>query len=443
MIRTLRDPTRLLKCAAYKYLRDIGSAIEERSEHPFKADAPEIGIDLDAIASEYRRAKRLDYLRCGCIGAVALLTLLLFLSSEFGDGPLFFGYLVLVTIEFGYARARKSRIRRILGENESADELRGPWQSERTKNNVVISGGYGPFLGAGNEIDSWSFLVDLSEPENAARPVIEVEPKILHEKIRRRFGALALPGLTIFDKVFVHGADVNFLPHLRRLGRYAKPIQLLNDDYIKSILGNTDERERHYRVIHIPVWNNQMALSMYYRFVRMKTNLFVEAQFFLLPPIREKFRKLAELPLVPSMSEYFNDFSRSLAWATVSWAGVLFRAAVYISGGFLSDVFKQGRLQKEVESTRMYNYGWKNSLREQWASDSYERYFQMMDRNFSQKTLTSEFLSCLQEHLKSCNVSVAQFQKASTKIINEGILISGGEVKADSLAIGRGANVKK
>jgi hypothetical protein len=37
----------------------------------------------------------------------------------------------------------------------------------------------------------------------------------------------------------------------------------------------------------------------------------------------------------------------------------------------------------EVESNRLYNYGWDTSLREKWASSSYERYFQKVDKDVS------------------------------------------------------------
>ena len=82
-------------------------------------------------------------------------------------------------------------------------------------------------------------------------------------------------------------------------------------------------------------------------------------------------------------------------------------------------------------------------MREKWASSSYERYFQKVDKDLSIKMLTNEFLASLLDYLSGKNVSIEQFKQTSTKIINEGIMISGGEVKAETLAVGKGAQIAK
>lgn len=96
--------------------------------------------------------------------------------------------------------------------------------------------------------------------------------------------------------------------------------------------------------------------------------------------------------------------------------------------------------KKEVESNRLYNYGWKYSLREKFSSYNYERYFQKVDSDFVLKLLTSNFLSSLQNHLKSKNISLEQFSQTTTKIINEGVIMSGGEIKANSFSVGKSSS---
>lgn len=109
----------------------------------------------------------------------------------------------------------------------------------------------------------------------------------------------------------------------------------------------------------------------------------------------------------------------------------------------MADSARRKQWKREVESNRLYNYGWDASLREKWASTSYERYFQKVDKDVSLKMLTNEFLASLLDFLSEKNISIEQFKQTSTKIINEGVMISGGNVKAETLAVGKGAQVAK
>ena len=72
---------------------------------------------------------------------------------------------------------------------------------------------------------------------------------------------------------------------------------------------------------------------------------------------------------------------------------------------------------------------------------SFEKYFQQIDQDLVLKLLTDEFLNSILNFLEKKNVSTERFKQTTTKIINEGVMISGGEVKTDSIAVGKGANV--
>lgn len=231
--------------------------------------------------------------------------------------------------------------------------------------------------------------------------------------------------------------------HLLPEGRLAKPVERVDERYILSKINSNDKRERHYRVVRIPMWDGQLFFSMYYRFLVVNDTLFCEARFFLLPPLKKKYLDINNIPSAPTNREFYETLMQSVFVGAFSWIPVWFKALAFVQGGFMAEGARLKQWKREVESNRLYNYGWENSLREKWASASYERYFQKVDKDVSQKLLTNEFLAGLLDFLSEKNISVEQFKQTSTKIINEGVMISGGEVKAETFAVGKGASIAK
>jgi len=127
---------------------------------------------------------------------------------------------------------------------------------------------------------------------------------------------------------------------------------------------------------------------------------------------------------------------QSIFMGACSWIFVYVELFAYFQGVFFSNTRHQ-TWKSEVEANRRYNYGWEFSLREKWSMTSYERYFQMVDKDFLQKMFTGCFFSSLQKYLSDHNIETDQFKQTTTKIINEGVLITGGEIKAENMAVGK------
>jgi hypothetical protein len=54
---------------------------------------------------------------------------------------------------------------------------------EDSSKNIIISGGYYPFIGSGWALNSWSFTVDLSQPEDKEKPINKIDVTELYNKI--------------------------------------------------------------------------------------------------------------------------------------------------------------------------------------------------------------------------------------------------------------------
>lgn len=427
--------------AVHLYPSDFSEDIKERLEHPYKSAAPEYGVSLDSINQELKKSIVNYRLKSAILFFLAFFSFIIFVSDPDDNFAILIIALgIAAIVEFIHLRSGKEKARKILTakEGEAADDGVDPARS-----NVNISGGYSPFVGAGVDLDSWSFTTRLTDLEDAQKPAGKVDIAELSNYIKSRIMSLGLDDVKVTDELFVNGRDVNLAAHLLPNGRFEKPVSEIDRQYILGKINSNEKRERYYKVARISMWEGQLIISVYYRFLIINDNLFTEVRFFLLPPLKEKYLELKNLPLVATKKEIIGDITRSVFAGSYSWFIVVARVAAFIQGGFLAENARRKAWRREVESNRLYNYGWENSLREKWSSLAFERYFQKIDKDVALKLVTGEILSSLQIYLSERNISTEQFSQTTTKIINEGVMISGGEIKADSFAVGKGAKIAK
>ena len=164
-------------------------------------------------------------------------------------------------------------------------------KSETKEQNVIISGGYSPFLGYGIDLDSWSFTVNLKKTDSHDEKIPEkIDIKELLDTISNKIKK-NIYNSNISDKLFVNGKDIrrnkSFLKTI-----LDKPIVDINKDEIDRFIGKSNEYVRHYRAITIPMWNGQVNLTIFLRFTILGDQLYAESRFFLLPPLKENLMLL-------------------------------------------------------------------------------------------------------------------------------------------------------
>jgi len=290
--------TKLLMCAAHLYPDELYNDIKERFEHPYKASTPEFGIDIAKIRKELDKSREQRKVKSVFLFVVVLLVFPLFLQNMENLNVLYIALFLASTAEFICLRSSKTKVRNMLNTDmqEDTDDI--------TSDNVVVSGGYSPFSGAGFDLDSWSFCVDLNKRENEGAPLKEIKIDDLYKSIELSIQQLKIEGVVIKDQLFVDGRDLSLLPHLLSNGPLSRPICSVDKGYISSKINQNDPRERHYKVIHIGMWNFQVLLSMYFRFYSINNNLFIEGRFFLLPPLKEKFLNITNIPAKTTTEEF-------------------------------------------------------------------------------------------------------------------------------------------
>ncbi len=310
------------------------------------------------------------------------------------------------------------------------------------QNNVVIYEGFNPFVGGGNELNGWSLSIDLTRPSSALgveEPVKALDTDQLYDALCQSTRALGLPNVDIKDLLFINGAEIRdkktLLPNA-----YARPVANLSAEDFTAFYEQHPKQTRHYKLIQVRDWSDDLILSFYVRLSRQGSNLFVETSRFLLPPVASKYRKLDTL-------------SEQSLWLRLSIGLIALLFGVYYAiyaAGFLvlrgvGRLFKAlGRLRntehKAIRSNPQFNYGAKASFREVVAGEVYQHYFQKLDKELYVKTLERSLLDTLVVQLEAHNIDSTDLAERKTTIINSGVIVSGGDVKANALAVGAQAS---
>ena len=414
----------------------ISSIFKSLENSPYKADVVEHGLDVEKIRKESQDAEKRLLRRDliifvatiigGIVGYKAFVPYYNAISPSYILIPL----LMIAYSEFSFQSSARSRARKILnGGQESRKDI---FDSNNNKNNIVISGGYSPFVGSGYDVTGWSFTVNLKNKKEDSKELHGLSIIDLYEETVQDIEKLCISGISVKDEIYIDGRDARKVPDLFPDGEFSKPLSYLPASSIEGIIGNNDTINRHYKVVRIPLWDGQIILSYFLRYVIIADSLFVETKIFMLPPLVKKYQAYEAMPLAPISGEFFKDVTASILKSTVIWIPVLFKALIFLQGGFMEKfIDKTKASKKEIRENTLYNYGHSVSLREQWSLGNYERYFQMVDKDFHVKVVKETLMESLLNSLKKRNISIEAFKQASTQIYNEGIIISGGNIKAE------------
>jgi len=308
--------------------------------------------------------------------------------------------------------------------------------------NVVVFGGFSPFAGYGFDLDGWSFTIDARKPkDDGATPVLFEQVELLNhisEALRKNI----VQGV-IDDKLFVNGGRIRsnqlFLSNIK-----ASPTTCVGADVLEEKIGAPDQDARHYRAVSIPLAEGQIFLTYFLRSTMLGGNLFIEARCFLLPPIKPELTDLVHLPTWCGLRYYLGIFLAKLVASPISWlAGPIHafsqlgRVQTMIAHALFGH--PEDKLKARDET---YNYGNVTSLRESFSSKTYQTYFQMLDKDMAAKTCQHIIINSIVDFLDTKGIATDEIKERRTQIFNSGVIVSGGTVTAQQLAVGSGASVK-
>ena len=85
------------------------------------------------------------------------------------------------------------------------------------------------------------------------------------------------------------------------------------------------------------------------------------------------------------------------------------------------------------------NHGATTSLRELAQGTAYRRYFQRIDSEMTTKIVERQLLDSIARFLREHRIDTSELQERQSAILNYGLIVSGGNVSAGSMAVGQNA----
>ncbi|MEU9118861.1 zinc ribbon domain-containing protein [Streptomyces sp. NPDC048506] len=301
--------------------------------------------------------------------------------------------------------------------------------------NTTAYSGYSPFIGYGSELESWSLSFDVTRSGRKGTKPQSFDVKDLYDHIGRRVGALSLPCLEIEERVFVDGSvllgDKRFLPD--PLGR---PVARLSPTQLDALKRTPEEGARPYLAVHSTGWGGESVTSLFLRFFRSDSNLYVEAVQTVLHPLRDRYRLVDTLMPHPSP----RDLALLIAETLASTLFVLLASPVRAVVGFFPDYGMRWRLRRQdrlITRLRRFDYGARQSVRQKAADAHHQRYFQKADSGMVLKTVERRVLDALVEFAEAHDIDAGELIQRQEIIINNGIIAAGGaRVESSSVASG-------
>jgi hypothetical protein len=447
------DLTRYLCAATYLDPGYAKSLVEHVSGEPHLAVAPSPACDIPVVlrhayAADARRHRRDLILAPLLVFLVAVLLVLLAAPVVGHPSPvmplvslislLLLAWATVFTYEastlFG------DRLRSLRAENfdpatapSVADEdaaRRIREVGEYAAGNLRVYSGYWPFTGYGNHLRSWSFTLDVTKPAVPGVPPVPFDVADLYSRATGRVKRLGLPAVRVEELLFVDGRyiidDNRFLS--RPLGR---PAVRVAPELIDELKRAAEDKARPYLAVLSAGWGGDLVASMFVRFARHESVLFVEAVHTVLPPLHDGYKVIDWNPVVPSPRRMASLLFRSLVLTVRHWPASPGGALRYFWPEF--GVGKRLRRQKRmITELRWFDYGARIGVRQQAADSGYHRHFEAQDNQMVKQAADRSVLDMLIEFAEEHGIDVEELKRSEETIFNYGIIAGSGAQVTDS-----------
>jgi hypothetical protein len=204
---------------------------------------------------------------------------------------------------------------------------------------------------------------------------------------------------------------------------------------------------RHYKWLRIFDWDHELILSYFLRFSLWGDHLFVEVNRFLLPPLQETYRKIDQLAEPYGLIEQVGRIGGLLVGCVVAGPFIAIWNTLLLLGRWLKEAakmdpfdWKRRRRAARIRRETGFDYGAETSLRMQFSRNAYNHYFQKLDHEMYSKVFEKQILEALITFLAEHNIDTSDIKERQNAILNTGLIMQGGELQTEALAVGSGAH---
>jgi hypothetical protein len=439
------ETTRLMCAAAYLdgvFAQDV---VDEVIHEEHRAVAIPPGVDIGAVAKHCVQACRQKLVRDVLLTSDLLLAVVLFVVER-SLGWLLLGFLLawaivlwdiwsatyFVVVKRLNARSFSSEGPPPLPDANVARRIEELEQSQR--GNLTVYSGFLPFSGAGHLAGGWSFVVDLRKPKRDVLGQVSalqnLTPVELYEGVRRAVGSLEMPNMELRDRLFVSGSDIredsSLLPNQLR-----RPLWQVDERLVNHYIASPTHRVRHYQCIQIVDWRGELVVSLFLRFGIKNERLFCELSKFVLFPLKEELHRYDNFGGKIQLRHVVSMVSRSFFASFGLW---LRSPKIIVKP--LKSTRDRAYATRQVEQDPYFDYGAPETALDRVRSRNFRRYFQLLDREMYVKLLEKTALDTIVEILDQHNISTADLVESAATIISNSVIMPGGTIKAENIAMG-------
>jgi hypothetical protein len=327
---------------------------------------------------------------------------------------------------------------------KSNGELITHFQS-RSGGNAVFYSGFSPFVGSGLDQGGWSFVVDIDKGKKiidgrlTPMPFEETE---LYDAISAEIEDLKIQNLSISDKVFINGRKIRgnreLLPNI-----LSHPVNNVSKEYIETVMNNDIKDARFYKVIQVIDWEGDLVLSAFFRIQKNEKSLFIENNYYLLPPIGDNLKAIDRVKQYSGVRHAIGWVTRLLLVTIMDTLKSLAHVFGYLNGA-LSQLFGSDEAteqRKIVKSSPDYDYGAETSLREAVSQIYYSQHFQKLDKEKYFKIIEKRIFNLIGDFLDDKNIDASEFKERESSILNNGVIVTGGNVTGENISVGKGSKI--
>jgi hypothetical protein len=447
---TATQTTRFLCAGAYLDWQFADHVVSTLLQGDHSTPAPSHGVDVVPVVRHAVRARTWRLVR-NLLVTLALVSLpisVLFGGASPIDGLIrtvlvvwgvVFGALCVVHYEILVPQLLRNRFS---GHDAPAlpnrQERRLAELAAQSSSNVTVYSGFSPFVGCGIDLGSWSFVVDVrrgKEGLDGARLRPDAfEVGDLYGYTLERLNALCIEGLHTESRLFVHGREARglgwLLPDI-----LDRPLARVEPGAVDHFLRFPTEQVRHYLAMELVEWHGELVLSIFLRFSRTGGNLFCEASYFLLPPVKEEYHKIDDLHATPDLGQVARLLGRSLVTTPFVLVVAPFAVLDRVLGP-LTRWYREVVARRVIKFSPTFDYGTSSTLRQHAMSPNYRHYFQKLDKEMYTKLVEQQIFDAIITFLDHRNVDTSDIKERQTTVMNNGVIVSGGSIKADNFAVG-------
>jgi hypothetical protein len=87
----------------------------------------------------------------------------------------------------------------------------------------------------------------------------------------------------------------------------------------------------------------------------------------------------------------------------------------------------------------MFDYGAATTVRQEGMSATYRHYFQKLDELMYFKLIQKQIFESIVTFLDARDIDTSELKERQGAVLNNGVIITGGEIKAQNMAVGSAA----